>query len=146
MLLSLFAAVAVLATPLQHYINLSRFQHYAFAVGTVGVGFLLQSVLSWRYISWPGRLALGSCFIYLGAFSWICYSNPWLDWNFDLQTNLQAEQRHGFAFAFAIAGLPIGYFWSLWAVDKQRKAHRAARREHMKEQDESTDVQDGVSS
>lgn len=134
MLLSLFAAVGVLMTPLQHYINLARFQHYSFAVAAVALGFLLQSVLSWRYVSWWGRLALLSCFLYLGAFSFVCYSNPWLDWNFDLQTNLQGEQRHQFAAIFAVCGLPIGYFWSQWAVDKQRKLQRAARRENIHHQ------------
>lgn len=119
-LLSIIIAGCILATPLQHQITLSRFQHYSLGVCAIAVGFLLQTVISWRYVSWWGRGALFSCFLYMGAFAAICYFNPWLDWNFDLETSWQAEQRHQFAGMFAASGFLVGCIWSVWAIERRR--------------------------
>lgn len=123
-LLSLGISVMILLTPLQHQIHLSRFQHYSFAVGAVAVGCLLQAVLAWRHVSWWGRGALVACFVYLSTFAFVCYSNPWLDWNFDLETSRQSVLRRKLAVAFPVCWLPIGFMWWRWAVDEHRQRSR----------------------
>lgn len=123
-LLSIPVAVMFVTYPFQRLIHLSRFQHYSFGVAAIAVGFFLQTLISWRRISWWGRLSLMSCAMYLGAFGYVCYTNPWLDWNFDLETSLQSQQRHTFAAFFAVAGLPIGILWSRWAMERQYQRGR----------------------
>jgi hypothetical protein len=76
LLLSMVVAVVLLQTPLQHYMTLSRFQHYAIGVFAVATGFLLQMVIAWRGLSLWGRLAMLASALYLGAFGLVCYQNP----------------------------------------------------------------------
>jgi hypothetical protein len=123
-LLSVFAAMGVLTVPLQRQISLSRFQHFSFAVLAVGIGCLLQSVISWRSTTKWGRAALLSMTFYLCLFGYVCYINPWLDQSFDLQTALQAQQRLWFTIMFMIGGLPVGFFWYMWAVDRYQETVR----------------------
>lgn len=117
-LLSFIAGIAVLMTPLQRQMSLSRFQHYSLGIFVIALGCLLQAVISWRHVSWWGRLALLSCAIYLASFGSVCYTNPWLDWSFDLQTSLQGQTRQQFSAYFFIAGLPVATFWYRWALDR----------------------------
>jgi hypothetical protein len=122
LLLSMVVAVVLLQTPLQHYMTLSRFQHYAIGVFAVATGFLLQMVIAWRGLSLWGRLAMLASALYLGAFGLVCYQNPWLDVSFDMQTALQEEMRPRFAVAFLCAGFGVSFFWANWFYETARKA------------------------
>lgn len=107
--------------------ELSRFQHYAIAVFAVASGFLLQTAISWRQYSLCGRLAMISSTLYLGAFGLVCYLNPWLDFNFDLQTQRQEATRPIFGGAFLVAGFICSFFWASWMneTSRARKKSRA---------------------
>jgi hypothetical protein len=126
LLLSLGAAVWALQTPLQHYIELSRFQHYAIGIFCIAAGFLLQTALSWRYYSLSGRLAMISSTLYLTAFGLVCFHNPWLDPNFDLQTQYQETTRPMFGGGFLVAGFICSFFWATW-MNEGNKAKKKAR-------------------
>jgi hypothetical protein len=125
-LLSFFCAIIIVSTPVQHYISLSRFQHYSFGLAAISIGFLIQTVVSWRTVSFWGKLTLLSSFLYLGAFAAVFYCNPWLDWNVSLETDSQTEERHKLAAYFAFAGVPLAYIWSRWAIDKYNAAAKAS--------------------
>lgn len=121
MLLSILASFVIIQTPLQHQITLARFQHYAIGVFAVATGFLLQLVVSWRHHTIWGKLAMLSSVIYLGAFGYVCYTNPWLDANFNLTTNAQEEWRPRFAAIFLFSGLAVSFFWANWLNESVRK-------------------------
>ena len=125
-LLSFICAVGIISTPMQHYIPLSRFQHYSFGLAAISAGFLIQSVFSWRTVSFWGKLTLVGSFLYLGSFAAVFYCNPWLDWNVSLETDSQTEDRHKLAAYFAFAGVPLAYIWSRWAIDKYNAAVKAS--------------------
>lgn len=127
-LVSFFCAVGIISTPLQHYISLSRFQHYSFGLAAIACGFLVQTVFSWRTVSFWGKLTLLGSFLYLGAFASVFYLNPWLDWNVSLETESQTEERRRLAAYFAFAGVPLAYIWSRWAIDKYNAAVKAQRK------------------
>jgi hypothetical protein len=125
--LSIVASIAILQTPLQHEITLSRFQHYSIGVFAVALGFLLQIVVSWRHHTKWGRLAMLASVLYLGGFGLICYQNPWLDGNFDLTTKSQEEWRPRFAGIFLMAGFAVSFFWAKWLQETNRevRVHKA---------------------
>lgn len=132
--MSFLGGIAVLLTPLQRHMTLSRFQHYSLGIFVIALGCLLQAVVSWRQLSWWGRLALLSVAVYLSSFGSVCYMNPWLDWSFDLQTSLQGEMRQHFSAFFFLAGLPVGFFWYRWALDRFLKNQANRAKEQQQEQ------------
>jgi hypothetical protein len=121
LLLSIVASFVIVQTPLQHQMELSRFQHYSLGVFAVAIGFLLQIVVAWRHHSVWGRLAMLSSVLYLGAFGLVCYQNPWLDANFSLTTSSQEEWRPRYAAIFLIAGFGVSFFWANWLNESSRK-------------------------
>lgn len=125
LLVSIGVAIWALQTPLQHYIELSRFQHYAIGIFCIAAGFLLQTAVSWRHYSLRGRLSMISSMLYLTAFGMVCFTNPWLDPNFDLQTQRQESTRPMFGGAFLVAGFICSFFWASWMTEQNRARKQA---------------------
>ncbi len=122
-LLSLIAAVCLLNFPLQHYIILSRFQHYAAGICVVAVGFLIQLVWSWRQIGLWGRLTFLASGLYLAGFAGLFFINPWLDSSVSLQTESQMTEKDIYAAIFAVSGIPVGLIWIRWCSEEFQNKH-----------------------
>ena len=104
-------AIAIALIPLQHYINLSRPQHYGMAISTLGTGYLLQAVLSWgKFTKWE-RL----CYLTTGAFfesvGIIFMQNPWLDSKSTVPTAEQEELRKNLIACYLFFGLLMCSIW-----------------------------------
>jgi hypothetical protein len=111
-------AVGILATPLQHFMPLSRFQHYGIAIFVFGLGYLVQGVVSWRGIR---RLAR---FAYLATTTFFCtagllfLNNPWLDLRMVTSGDEQLMFRNYVIGAYGAAGLFISLIWLLLAFQE----------------------------
>jgi hypothetical protein len=126
-LLFLFIALPLAFLPLQHYITLSRNQHCGMVIGLIGVGYLLQTALSWREIGPWARacnLVTGIFFASIGVL-FIQYS--WLDPKNGAITDEQEAARNFIAALYAFFSLIIGGMWLVLAykdVVKELKAEK----------------------
>lgn len=120
-ILMLVAAFCLLKFPLQHYFVLSRFQHYGICMYVWTLGYLLQTVWSWRQLSRRGRACLISTAIYLGSFATIFYENPWLDTRMAVETEETGVQRIFYAGLSALLGFVVCVFWLAWMLEKLSK-------------------------
>jgi hypothetical protein len=115
---SLVISAVLLQIPFQHYIPLARIQHRSFGGFAVAAGLLLQSVFSWRRVSFWGKLALAGGAAYVLAFALVQYNNPWLGSDAP-ESYVQAEFRR-FLEAFRVtAGVPLLAVWVVWLLDKR---------------------------
>jgi hypothetical protein len=104
--------------PFQHYISLSRFQHFSFTIFFCAAGFLLQAIYSWKRIKLAGRITLLGTASYLLAAGLVLYLNPWMDAEGAMNSELQIEFRQQMACLFFFAGLPVAGSWFAWAIEK----------------------------
>lgn len=114
-------AIAVALFPLQHYMTLSRFQHYGLALGVWAFGFFVQMVVSWRRMGFFGHAYLGVASIYLAMFAHVIYTNPWLDPKVTLETTTQASSRHDLASLFIGLGMVLMCIYFGWTLEEARK-------------------------
>ena len=115
------AAVALLKFPLQHHIALSRFQHYGLCLYVWALGFILQTVLSWRSLTARGRVCLLITGFYLSTFAYIFYQSPWLDWRMSVQTEEQDFLRVVYTLLCALLGFIVFVFWLAWVLERRPK-------------------------
>ena len=121
-LLMFLAAIALLKFPLQHYITLARFQHYGLCLYIWSLGFILQTIWSWRQLTARGRTCLISTGLYIGLFAVIFYESPWLDSRMAVQTDEQNILRLLYAALCALCGLIDAIIWLFWLLEKKNIA------------------------
>lgn len=115
-------ALAIFVIPLQHFIELSRPQHYGLALLILGSGYLLQSALSWRRLSKLERL----CYITTGLFfetvSVIFMENSWLGSKSTVPTEAQEGLRKNLMAYYLFFGFLMCCLW-LWLVYHKTKSN-----------------------
>ncbi len=119
-LLSFIGAVALLKFPLQHHITLARFQHYGLCLYVWALGFILQTIWSWRYLSIRGRASLLATGFYIGTFALIFYESPWLDTRMAVQTDEQDILRVVYALTCAVLGFIVSGLWLAWVIERKK--------------------------
>lgn len=134
--LAMVLGVAARSIPLQHYIPLSRYQHWAIALLVWSLGFFIQTVWSWRKLTISGRVALLTGGVYVCSAALVMYFNPWLDTSISLQTTEQEAMRIQLGFGWAGAGLVVGMVWMRWGLQELAR---------LDEQDKKTKAQTDVS-
>jgi hypothetical protein len=125
-LTGLVLAIVPLLVPLQHYMPLARFQHRAISLAVVACGFLLQTIIGWRYISRWGRtaLVLSTCFITsVATYLWV---NPWLS-NPDLATERQLLERQFFSGFMLFLLASVTCTWFQWSIQRHRAIDAAEK-------------------
>lgn len=110
-------AIAIYRFPLQRHISLARFQHYGICLYVWSLGFILQTIWSWKYLSVRGRLAMLSTGIYVGIFAMVFYSSPWLDARMAVQTMEQGYLRILYAILCALLGIVVAVMWLFWVLE-----------------------------
>lgn len=121
-LIVLFTALAIIAAsvPLQRFINLARFQHYAISVTLFGAGYLIQALLSWNKLLKWGKIS----YLITGAFclsiAVIFWLNPWLDFKVSVSTEEKDHLRSTFFMAYAFTAPLVVLAWIKWAVDDHK--------------------------
>lgn len=122
--ISFVFAVGLFFFPLQHYMTLARFQHYGICLAVWAVGFLLQTLVSWRRLGPWGRAYLGVSTLYMALFAGVLYTNPWLDPRVQLETNIQGSLRHEFACVFLVLGIILSGTWKMWDTEEKRRGNK----------------------
>jgi hypothetical protein len=111
-------AIALLLTPLQRHISLSRFQHYGISIFTFGLGYLVQVIVSRHEVRALARLAYfatGCLFVSAGI---IFMSNPGLDLQLSVSSDDQLMLRHYLIGGYGLVGLSISFVWLKLAFDE----------------------------
>ena len=105
------AALAIICTPLQLSMSLSRYQHYGLAVFAWGLCYILQLIWSYkRTLPWS-RLSYLVTGLYLSSAGMLFYCNPWLDVSADLITEGMRTVRRMLGITYALLALPICIIW-----------------------------------
>ncbi len=118
-------AIALLFTPLQRYISLSRFQHYGISIFIFGLGYLLQAIISWHQVRVLARTAyLATSLLFVSA-SLIFMNNSGLDLQLSVSSEDQLVLRHYVIGGYGLAGLVISFIWLQLALDEiKQNLHR----------------------
>lgn len=110
-------ALGLLKFPLQKHITLARFQHYGLCMYVWSLGFFIQAIWSWRYLTIRGRLAMLSSGCYIGVFAMLFYSSPWLDVKMAVQTEEQNFLRMIYALLCGLLGFVVAVIWLAWMIE-----------------------------
>lgn len=121
--LCVLIAVIIYYVPLQHFMPLSRFQHYSFCLCSLAAGLCLQSLFCWRTLGLWGKLSMLSGALFVGSCACFFYTNPWLG-NPDLATDEQLYGRQRFIIFLTVALVPVSYFWIRFGCQKQPQTQR----------------------
>lgn len=119
-ILATIMAILALYIPLQRYISLARFQHYGIALYVWSLGFIVQTVWSWKALRKWGRLCLLSTGIYVSSLALVLYSNPWLDPRIQIQTSGQDVLRILYAISWITIGVVLAVLWVIWGIEEMR--------------------------
>ncbi len=115
-LIAMIIAVVARNFPLQHYMPLSRYQHWSIALYIWALGFFIQAAWSWRKLTTNGKIALIAAGTYVSGAAMALYTNPWLDTTVSLQTTEQAETRYLLSAVWAVGGVLVGIVWMRWGL------------------------------
>jgi hypothetical protein len=119
---SSLVALAIFLIPLQHFIELSRPQHYGLALLVLGNGYLLQSALSWRRLSKLERLCYITTGLFFESVSVIFIENSWLGSKSTVPTEAQEDLRKYLMAYYLFFGFLMCCLW-LWLVYHKIKSN-----------------------
>ena len=120
---SLFITVIVLYLPIQSWIPFARAQHYGLGLFIWGMGYVLDTIWSWRKMTNLMRFTFASTGLYCTTLGLFCYSNPWLDSRFAVQSDYQEDLAKQVFTLYVYLGIPLTISWFVASVkaDKERK-------------------------
>lgn len=112
-LVLLFAVLAlvVLCLKPQHYVSMSRFQHYGMAFTVFGLGYILETALSFKTLhKWARGSYLGTGMLFgsAGLIFWLC---PWLT---DMYRTILLVSYLTFS-------VGVGAVWARWIIEDSNK-------------------------
>lgn len=127
----LFAALAlwVLQTPLQRFISLGRYQHYGIAISVFGLGYLAQTIFSWRRLKAWGIAAYTSTGIFFSSVGLVFYLNPWLDYKIAVQTPEDERTRSILILSYLIFSAMLAFIWIRWVLSENNPRNRTSKSE-----------------
>ncbi|MGD9679641.1 MAG: hypothetical protein AB7W16_00540 [Candidatus Obscuribacterales bacterium] len=114
-------ALVILCLKPQHYVSMSRFQHYGIAFAIFGLGYLLETALSWKTLhKWARGSYLGTGLLFgsAGLIFWFC---PWLDVNLSVQTAETDMYRTILLVSYLTFSVGVGAAWARWIVIDSKK-------------------------
>jgi hypothetical protein len=109
----IFASLAavIIFTPLQHYMTLSRMQHYGSSVFVFGIGYLVQLAVQWKKTSPLGRFAYCLTSFYYCSAALVLMNNPWMDPKSGAPTDDELIFRSRFILGYFALGLAMTLLW-----------------------------------
>jgi len=133
-------AMAAYKAPLQQFISLSRYQHVGIAIFLFGMGYVMQTIWSWRvYSKWAriSNIVTSAYFCSVGLFF---YTNTWLE-NYVVPTPRNMLVRYGLVFIYLFLALIVSGFWLKWAhEDNKLKDAEKAKKNQSGEKSETVEV------
>ncbi len=118
-LLGFISGLVILSIPLQLHMSLGRYQHYGLALFAFGLGYIIQTVWSWRHLARRPRLGYAITGLYLTSIGFILYANPWLDTRVTAITEEKENLKALIGWIYAIACLPLACVYLNWAADSR---------------------------
>lgn len=113
-------ALIVLFLKPQHYVSISRFQHYGLAITIFSAGYILESVFTAKRLNkWAkgSYLSTGLLFAALGITFWHC---PWLDTSISVQTMETDGIRGILIICYLAFSIGVGAVWARWIMEENK--------------------------
>ncbi len=120
-MIGFFSAIAIGAylTPLQKYFTMGRYQHYGITISIFGLGYLLQTIWSWRTFTKWARISYLSTGIFFSTVGMTFYTNPWLDSRMALQTADKEFWKTIFIGIYILITIAIVSIWLKWIKEEK---------------------------
>ncbi len=120
-MIGLFSAIATGAylTPLQKFFTMGRYQHYGITISIFGLGYLLQTIWSWRTFTKWARISYLSTGLFFSTVGMTFYTNPWLDSRMSMQTADKELWKNIFIAVYVLITLAIVSIWLKWIKEEK---------------------------
>ncbi|CAN5486403.1 hypothetical protein BH11CYA1_BH11CYA1_20660 [soil metagenome] len=120
-MIGIFSAIAtgVYLTPLQKYITMGRYQHYGITISIFGLGYLLQTIWSWRNFTKWARISYLSTGLFFSTVGMTFYTNPWLDSRMSMQTAEKEFWKNIFIAVYVLITIAIVSIWLKWIKEEK---------------------------
>lgn len=103
---------------------MGRYQHYAIAIFTFSLGYLLQIPLAWRQLSFWAKLSYGMTGVFFASVATVFWFNPWLDWKVAVQTEDKEQFRRTLMVSYLLFSLLVGVIWIKWFNEENKLKRR----------------------
>ncbi len=117
---AVLAVIAVKGIRLQDYMPLGRYQHWGLGIFIFGMGYLLQTVWSWRVLAVWARTSYIATGLFFTSVGVVFYKNPWLDYKVAIQTAQNEELRAHLVIIYLLFSLVIAVIWARWIYEESR--------------------------
>lgn len=119
-MIGLFSAIAtgVYLTPLQKYFTMGRYQHYGITISLFGLGYILQTIWSWKTFTKWARVSYLSTGVFFAIVGMTFYENPWLDARMQMQRSDQEAWKIGFVGLYVLSTIAIISVWMKWIKEE----------------------------
>ncbi len=131
-------AAAILATPIQLHFPISRIQHFGLASFTAGLGYIVQTVWSWKTLRLWARLIQCYFGIWFGTVGLVLYGNPWLEPEMAIRTESQEELRSLVVRSIGFLAMPIPFLGLMW-IREELNARRKPDKDLCDDSDKRSD-------
>ena len=131
-------AAAILATPIQLHFSISRIQHFGLASFTAGLGYIVQTVWSWKNLKLWARIIQSYFGLWFGTVGIILYGNPWLEPAMAIRTEAQEALRDIIIRSISLMAVPIPLIAFMWIREElaaRRKPDTAGHEEQRSNQE-----------
>jgi hypothetical protein len=119
-------AAAVYLTPLQRYFIMGRYQHYGITISLFGLGYVLQTIWSWRTFTKWARVSYLSTGVFFSIVGMTFYNNPWLDSRISLQTPEKELLKNVFILVYVFFTMSIISIWIKWIREENISKEKGA--------------------
>lgn len=122
-LVVLFALLSLLTVqiPVQHFVDLGRFQHYAIAVALFAFGYITQTIFSWRELSRWARFTYLITAVFFASLAIVFYYNPWLDFKMRLPSPEREVTRSFIIFTYLTLSVIMAGIWLKLAHEESKE-------------------------
>jgi len=100
---------------------MGRYQHYGLAIGIFGMGYLLQTIWSWKVFTLWARRAYLSTGLFALTVGFTFFCNPWLDAKMSVQTNSNEITRKILMALYLLCSLYVGAVYARWIKEENQQ-------------------------
>ncbi|HEY9784131.1 MAG TPA: hypothetical protein V6D17_01930 [Candidatus Obscuribacterales bacterium] len=122
--LSAVLALLSLGTPIQQFVSIGRYQHYAIAIGLFSLGYIAQALYSWKEIGRWARISYFATGFFFMSVSVIFYLNPWLDYKVAVPTEEHDRFRNLLVAVYLVLSLALTCVWLKLAHEDNKARQR----------------------
>lgn len=113
-------AMAVLVVHVQNFIPVSRFQHYGLSLLIFGVGWLLETVFSFRKLSKWAKVSYISTCLYFLSIGFVYYCNAWLGHRISIATEDNMRTERFLVITYMVFSIYLAAVWTKWIIEETK--------------------------